>query len=111
MPRRFAPGEAAASQTPAASKILTSLLVCLGANSDSEGVETDREKTLKLHFVIQQDADGEHKLKKLLKGEHDDMRSAMMSFLSLAKAVGKERDVEVELELMHEGHSMGKLIY
>ena len=108
-PRRFTPGEVAVSQEPAAAKILTSLLACLGARSDSQEVETHKNKTLKLHFVIQQDEYGGHRLRNFLNGDHDDVRSEMMSFLSLAKGVKKRRNVEVELELMHEGDSMKKV--
>lgn len=107
--RRFTPGEVVVPQEPAASRILTSLLACLGAKSDWEEVEMSKRKTLKLGFVIEQDQHGWHELRNFLKGDHDDVRSEMMSFLILAKGVEKRRNVEVDLELMHKGDSRGKI--
>lgn len=95
---RFTPGGAVGPESPPASRIKTSLLACLSEGSDSEEAEMEKKKTLKLQFILQRKRDG-HVLERFLRGKHDEVRSEMNGVLSLAKAVKKRRNVEVELEL------------
>ena len=103
IPIRFTVGEVVRPQAPAASKILVSLLSCLAAGNGSEEFETEKKKTLKLYFVLQQNASGGHLLSRFVRGYHDETRSEMMGVLRLFERVKTRRDVEVEVEVMYQG--------
>lgn len=89
-------------------KILTKVLACLGTGSELEEVEADTQRTLKLHILIPRArTDGYTPTE--LEWEDRKMRADIRWYLRLLGEVKRRRKVDVVLDVVYQGVSVGKI--